>query len=73
MHQSYFEEFLHGVDVIVASSLRAWIIKRKIVLHVILNLHYRYLELHSEYHGRGERTVKETADLVGFKLPNDPR
>lgn len=33
----------------------------------------RYQELHAEYHGRGERTVKETADLVGFKLPHDPR
>ncbi|XP_042228105.1 protein FMC1 homolog isoform X2 [Homarus americanus] len=33
----------------------------------------RYIELHSEFHGRGERTVKETADMVGFKLPNDPK
>ncbi|XP_037775754.1 protein FMC1 homolog isoform X2 [Penaeus monodon] len=33
----------------------------------------KYQELHAEYHGRGERTVKETADLVGFKLPHDPR
>nr|XP_053651569.1 protein FMC1 homolog isoform X1 [Cherax quadricarinatus] len=32
----------------------------------------KYLELHNEYHSRGERTVKETADIVGFKLPNDP-
>ncbi|XP_042886700.1 protein FMC1 homolog [Penaeus japonicus] len=33
----------------------------------------KYQQLHAEYHGRGERTVKETADLVGFKLPHDPR
>ncbi|EDV92941.1 protein FMC1 homolog [Drosophila grimshawi] len=33
----------------------------------------KYNELYKEYHGRGERTVKETADLVGFKLPTDPK
>ncbi|XP_023165312.1 protein FMC1 homolog [Drosophila hydei] len=33
----------------------------------------RYSELYKEYHGRGERTVKETADRVGFKLPTDPK
>ncbi|CAD6993802.1 unnamed protein product [Ceratitis capitata] len=33
----------------------------------------KYNELHKEYHGRGERSVKETADLVGFKLPTDPK
>lgn len=33
----------------------------------------RYNELHKEYHGRGERTVRETADMVGFKLPSDPK
>lgn len=31
----------------------------------------RYQELHAEYHGRGERSVKETADIVGFKLPSE--
>ncbi|KAL7731129.1 hypothetical protein ACLKA6_014326 [Drosophila palustris] len=30
-------------------------------------------EIYKEFHGRGERTVKETADLVGFKLPTDPK
>lgn len=30
-------------------------------------------ELRKEYHGRGERSVRETADLVGFKLPTDPK
>lgn len=30
-------------------------------------------ELHMEYHGRGERTVKEIADIVGFKLPHDKK
>ncbi|XP_055381290.1 protein FMC1 homolog [Condylostylus longicornis] len=33
----------------------------------------RHAEIHKEYHGRGERTVKETADIVGFKLPTDPK
>lgn len=33
----------------------------------------RCAELHKEYHGRGERTVRETADLVGYKLPTDPK
>ncbi|EDW38936.1 GL13674 [Drosophila persimilis] len=32
-----------------------------------------YNELYKEYHGRGERSVKETADVVGFKLPTDPK
>lgn len=26
-----------------------------------------------EYKGKGERSVKETADMVGFKLPQDPK
>lgn len=26
-----------------------------------------------EFHGKGERTVAETAKLVGFKLPHDPK
>ncbi|KAH8417072.1 hypothetical protein KR222_002572 [Zaprionus bogoriensis] len=33
----------------------------------------QFKELYNEFHGRGERTVKETADLVGFKLPTDPK
>ncbi|XP_066960907.1 protein FMC1 homolog [Macrobrachium rosenbergii] len=33
----------------------------------------KYKEIHAEYHSRGERTVRQTADLVGFKLPHDPR
>lgn len=30
-------------------------------------------EILSEYHGRGERTIEETANIVGFKLPHDPK
>ena len=30
-------------------------------------------ELRSEFHGQGERTVQQTADMVGFKLPHDPK
>ncbi|XP_016981750.1 protein FMC1 homolog [Drosophila rhopaloa] len=33
----------------------------------------KYLEIYKEYHGRGERSVRDTADLVGFKLPSDPK
>ena len=29
-------------------------------------------EIHKKYQGRGERTVEETATMVGFKLPHDP-
>ncbi|XP_066255599.1 protein FMC1 homolog [Euwallacea similis] len=30
-------------------------------------------EIHDEFHGKGERTVQETADMIGFKLPHDPK
>lgn len=30
-------------------------------------------EIHSEFHGKGERSVRDTANLVGFKLPHDPK
>ncbi|KAH8358602.1 hypothetical protein KR093_001229 [Drosophila rubida] len=33
----------------------------------------KYNAIYKEYHSRGERSVKETADLVGFKLPTDPK
>ncbi|KAK7014124.1 hypothetical protein SK128_028368 [Halocaridina rubra] len=33
----------------------------------------RYKEIHDEYHAKGERTVQDTANIVGFKLPHDPR
>lgn len=29
--------------------------------------------IHKQYAGKGERSIKETADLVGFKLPHDPK
>ena len=29
--------------------------------------------VHDEYHAKGERSVAETAKLVGFKLPHDPK
>lgn len=29
--------------------------------------------LRKEYHARGERDVRATADMVGFKLPHDPK
>ncbi|XP_055642117.1 protein FMC1 homolog [Toxorhynchites rutilus septentrionalis] len=30
-------------------------------------------EINAHYTGRGERSVRETADMVGFKLPHDPK
>lgn len=30
-------------------------------------------QLCDEFHGKGERTVAETAKMVGFKLPHDPK
>lgn len=32
-----------------------------------------YADIQKKYHGRGERTVEETANIVGFKLPHDPK
>lgn len=33
----------------------------------------RYKEINAEYKGRGERSIEETANLVGFKMPHDPK
>lgn len=33
----------------------------------------KFMELHTHYKGKGERTTGETANLVGFKLPHDPK
>ncbi|XP_017783322.1 PREDICTED: UPF0562 protein C7orf55 homolog [Nicrophorus vespilloides] len=30
-------------------------------------------EISEEFHGKGERTIAETAKMVGFKLPHDPK
>ncbi|KAK7871751.1 hypothetical protein R5R35_014019 [Gryllus longicercus] len=32
-----------------------------------------YEEKWKMYHAKGERSVRDTADLVGFKLPHDPK
>lgn len=32
-----------------------------------------YNEIQTHYAGAGERSIRETADLVGFKLPHDPK
>lgn len=32
-----------------------------------------YEKLHHQYHAKGERSVEETAEIVGFKLPHDPK
>jgi hypothetical protein len=33
----------------------------------------RYNKIKDQYHGKGERSVEETAHLVGFKLPHEPK
>ncbi|XP_052124078.1 protein FMC1 homolog [Frankliniella occidentalis] len=33
----------------------------------------RTAEIRQVYKGKGERSVQETADMVGFKLPHDPK
>ena len=33
----------------------------------------KWHKVHQEYHSSGERSVKETATMVGFKLPHDPK
>lgn len=30
-------------------------------------------KIQQDYSGHGERSVKQTADIVGFKLPQDPK
>lgn len=33
----------------------------------------KYNAIVTEYKGHGERSIKDTADMVGFKLPHDPK
>lgn len=33
----------------------------------------KYEEIQKKYRGKGERSVEEIANLVGFKLPHDPK
>lgn len=30
-------------------------------------------EIQKHFHGKGERSIRDTANLVGFKLPQDPK
>lgn len=32
-----------------------------------------YKEINQEFKGKGERSIEETANMVGFKLPHDPK
>lgn len=32
-----------------------------------------YKEINQEFKGKGERSVEDTAHMVGFKLPQDPK
>jgi len=38
-----------------------------------LNSQREWKSLHAEYHGKGDRSVEDTARIVGFKLPHDPK
>lgn len=49
-------------------------------MHFRARTYYNYLynsrlsnEINKEYKGKGERTVEDTARMVGFKLPHDPK
>lgn len=33
----------------------------------------KHQAINKEYRGKGERSIKETADIVGLKLPHDPK
>lgn len=33
----------------------------------------RYKEINAEYKGKGERSAEETARMVGFKMPHEPK
>lgn len=33
----------------------------------------KHQAINANYKGQGERSIKETADMVGFKLPHDPK
>lgn len=33
----------------------------------------KYQEINAEFKGKGERSVEDTANLVGFKMPHDPK
>ncbi|KAF9821097.1 hypothetical protein SFRURICE_001032 [Spodoptera frugiperda] len=33
----------------------------------------RYKEINAEFKGKGERSVEETARMVGFKMPHEPK
>lgn len=54
--------------------------KQKDEVHFLAQTYLTYLQstknsmrIRSEYKGKGERSVQETADMVGFKLPHDPK
>lgn len=41
--------------------------------HCYLRSSRNYREINSHYKGAGERSIEDTANLVGFKLPHDPK
>lgn len=54
--------------------------KAKEEMQFVANTYLCYLssvrrqnEINKEFSGRGERSIQEAANLVGFKLPHDPK
>jgi hypothetical protein len=41
--------------------------------HCYLQSLRNYKRINDDYKGAGERSIKDTANLVGFKLPHDPK
>ncbi|XP_049872796.1 protein FMC1 homolog isoform X2 [Pectinophora gossypiella] len=41
--------------------------------HDYLYFGRKYREINTEFKGKGERSVEDTARMVGFKLPHDPK
>lgn len=41
--------------------------------YAYLNETRLYKEINEEFKGKGERSIRDTAEMVGFKLPHDPK
>ncbi|CAD0201916.1 unnamed protein product [Chrysodeixis includens] len=41
--------------------------------HNYLHFSRKYKEINTEFKGKGERSIEETARMVGFKMPHDPK
>lgn len=41
--------------------------------HDYLQSSRKYKEINAEFKGKGERSIEATANMVGFKMPHDPK